>query len=98
LPFAPSLLRLCPPGHLDGEPLQTSNIIGKDHLCVCFEAPEQRLAALVPHLALGLERGEKCIYLADRRALATHPLVVVNDAVYRNSYQVPPTEYLARGP
>jgi signal transduction histidine kinase len=194
--------------------LEILNIVGTGHLCVCFEAPEQRLAALVPHVALGLEQGEKCIYIANgdgpaavgalraagvdvdaaskraallvierrqtpladgpfeparlidwwrrcaddaakegfskicvaaemfavvgpgytaeavgeyevglellvrelsfralclyerksfdaptiRQALATHPLVVVNDAVYRNSYQVPPGEYLARGP
>ena len=207
------LARLSGATDIESNP-RVPNVVGKGHLCVCFEAPEQRLAALVPHLALGLERGEKCIYLADgegpaavaalkaagvdvdaasrraalrvierretpfddgpfeparlidwwrrcadeaakegfskicvaaemlvavgpdstaervgeyearleslvqelsfralclyerekfdartiRRVLATHPLVVVNDAVYRNSYQVSPVEYLARGP
>src|ERR1700674_4378947 len=58
-------IRFCPPRPLHGEQLEILNIVGTGHLCVCFEAPEQRLAALVPHVALGVEQGEKCIYIAN---------------------------------
>ena len=35
------------------------------HLCVIYETPEQLFAVTVPFLKNGLERGEKCLYIAD---------------------------------
>lgn len=36
-----------------------------DHLCLIYETPEEQFAAIVPFVRLGLERGEKCVYVAD---------------------------------
>lgn len=36
-----------------------------DHLCLIYESQEEWQAAVVPFIALGLGRGEKCIYVAD---------------------------------
>jgi signal transduction histidine kinase len=36
-----------------------------DHLCTIYESPEERLAVAMPFIRIGLERGEKCIYIAD---------------------------------
>lgn len=36
-----------------------------DHLCLIYESPEEQFAAIVPFVRLGLERGEKCVYVAD---------------------------------
>lgn len=36
-----------------------------DHLCLLYESPQERLAAAVPFIAIGLKRGEKCIYIVD---------------------------------
>lgn len=36
-----------------------------DHLCLIYETPEEQFAAIVPFVRYGLERGEKCIYVAD---------------------------------
>lgn len=36
-----------------------------DHLCLIYESPEEQFAAVVPFIRIGLERGEKCIYIAD---------------------------------
>ena len=35
-----------------------------NHLCVIYETQEERFAAAVPFLQAGLERGEKCLYIA----------------------------------
>jgi len=35
-----------------------------DHLCLFYETGEEQFAAIVPFLRLGLERGEKCLYIA----------------------------------
>lgn len=36
-----------------------------DHLCLIYETTEEQFAAIVPFVRLGLERGEKCVYVAD---------------------------------
>ena len=35
------------------------------HLCVIYETQAQQFAVTVPFLKIGLERGEKCLYVAD---------------------------------
>ena len=36
-----------------------------DHLCLIYATPEEQFAAIVPFVRFGLERGERCIYIAD---------------------------------
>jgi PAS domain S-box-containing protein len=36
-----------------------------DHLCLIYETQESQFAAVFPYIALGLERGEKCLYVVD---------------------------------
>ena len=36
-----------------------------DHLCLIYESREEQLAAVIPFMRIGLERGERCIYIAD---------------------------------
>ena len=37
-----------------------------DHLCLIYETPEEQFGALVPFIRYGLERGERCVYVADQ--------------------------------
>jgi len=41
-----------------------------DHLCLIYETQEEQFAAAVPFLRMGLERGEKCVYIADDHTCA----------------------------
>ncbi|HEU65157.1 MAG TPA: PAS domain S-box protein [Chloroflexi bacterium] len=41
-----------------------------DHLCLIYESPEEWRAAAVPFTAIGLKRGEKCIYIVDTSTAA----------------------------
>lgn len=36
-----------------------------DHLCLIYENAEEQLSAAIPFMRIGLERGEKCVYIAD---------------------------------
>lgn len=36
-----------------------------DHLCLIYETREEQFAAVIPFMRIGLERGEKCVYIAD---------------------------------
>jgi putative nucleotidyltransferase with HDIG domain len=36
-----------------------------DHVCLIYESKEEQFAVAIPFIAQGLERGEKCIYVAD---------------------------------
>ncbi len=36
-----------------------------DHLCLIYSTREEQFAAAIPFMRIGLERGEKCIYIAD---------------------------------
>ncbi|MFA6502749.1 MAG: MEDS domain-containing protein [Candidatus Paceibacterota bacterium] len=41
-----------------------------DHLCLIYENKEEQFAAAIPFMRIGLERGEKCIYIADDNTAA----------------------------
>jgi hypothetical protein len=36
-----------------------------DHLCSIYESAEEQFAVAIPFIRIGLDRGEKCIYIAD---------------------------------
>ncbi|MEW6587315.1 MAG: MEDS domain-containing protein, partial [Nitrospirota bacterium] len=36
-----------------------------DHLCLIYEKREEQFAAVIPFIRIGIERGEKCVYIAD---------------------------------
>ena len=36
-----------------------------DHLCSIYENPQEHYAVAIPFIRIGLDRGEKCIYIAD---------------------------------
>jgi len=36
-----------------------------DHLCLIYETREEWREAVVPFIAIGLKRGEKCVYIVD---------------------------------
>ncbi|HKB92323.1 MAG TPA: MEDS domain-containing protein, partial [Opitutaceae bacterium] len=40
-----------------------------DHVCVIYESPEEQLALPIPSIRMGLERGEKCFYAADKKTV-----------------------------
>src|ERR1051326_1425352 len=39
-----------------------------DHLCLIYDTPEEQFAAALPYLRKGLERRERCLYVADGAA------------------------------
>lgn len=41
-----------------------------DHLCLIYETREEQFAAAIPFLRIGLERGEKCVYIVDDNTAA----------------------------
>src|ERR1700722_4251514 len=41
-----------------------------DHLCVIYETRAQQSSVTVPFLSIGLERGEKCLYVAEENTIA----------------------------
>src|SRR5215813_7086111 len=36
-----------------------------DHLCSIYESPQDHYAVAIPFIRIGLDRDEKCIYIAD---------------------------------
>ena len=36
-----------------------------DHFCSICESPQEHYAVAIPFIRIGLDRGEKCIYIAD---------------------------------
>ncbi len=42
-----------------------------DHLCLIYETQAEQFAAVIPYMKLGLERGEKCLYVVDDNTAAT---------------------------
>jgi PAS domain S-box-containing protein len=54
-----------------------------DHLCSIYESPEEHFAVAIPFIRIGLDRGEKCIYIADDGTEA-----VVRDAMYAGGIDV----------
>ncbi|MDP3683551.1 MAG: MEDS domain-containing protein [Ignavibacteria bacterium] len=51
------------------------NTIGKikkhDHLCLIYKTQEEQFSTVIPFIKIGLERGEKCIYVTDENTAAT---------------------------
>jgi chemotaxis family two-component system sensor kinase Cph1 len=41
-----------------------------DHLCLIYETREEQFSAVIPYIKIGLERGEKCIYIVDDNTAA----------------------------
>ena len=41
-----------------------------DHLCLIYDTPEEQFAAVIPYIRIGLDRGEKCIYIVDDNTAA----------------------------
>ncbi len=41
------------------------------HLCLVYESEEEQFAAALPFLKVGLDRGEKCLYVADENTVET---------------------------
>lgn len=41
-----------------------------DHLCLIYSTHTEQFAAVVPFMRIGLERGEKCVYIADDNTAA----------------------------
>jgi PAS domain S-box-containing protein len=41
-----------------------------DHLCLIYETREEQFATIIPFVRIGLERGEKCVYIADDNTAA----------------------------
>lgn len=41
-----------------------------DHLCLLYENTQEQFAAIIPFMRAGLERGEKCVYIADDNTTA----------------------------
>jgi len=41
-----------------------------NHLCLIYESREEQFAAIMPFIRMGLERGEKCFYVADDNTAA----------------------------
>lgn len=58
-------------------PLLTAleQLTSRTHLCSIYETPEEHFAVAVPFIKIGLDRREKCIYIADDKA-------EVRDALY----------------
>src|ERR1700681_1527457 len=50
-----------------GAPLLTAleQLARHDHLCSIYESSDEHFAVAVPFIRIGLDRGEKCIYVAD---------------------------------
>jgi PAS domain S-box-containing protein len=59
--------------HSSGSPV--AELVGKiglhDHLCIVYETQDEQLSAAIPFIKIGLERGEKCVYIADGNTTAT---------------------------
>lgn len=54
-----------------------------DHLCLLYETKNEQFAEVVPFFRLGLERGEKCIYIAD-----DNPVEAVHEALAEGGIDV----------
>jgi signal transduction histidine kinase len=76
-----------------------------DHFCSIYENPEEHYAVAIPFMRMGLDRGEKCIYIADdgtigdvREAMQSEG-IDVEGAIESNSLVLATKEqaYLKRG-
>ncbi|MEA3212738.1 MAG: hypothetical protein QOE70_5795 [Chthoniobacter sp.] len=54
------------PGSPSSEHLDVLRRIGlREHLALIYESKEEQFAAAIPAIRIGIERGEKCVYVAD---------------------------------
>src|SRR5258706_11877867 len=53
------------------------------HLCSIYESADEHFSVAVPFIRIGLERGEKCVYIADDGAEA-----LVRDAMHAGGIDV----------
>jgi signal transduction histidine kinase len=54
-----------------------------DHLCSIYESAEEHFAVAMPFIRIGLDRGEKCVYIADGETEA-----VVREAMFAEGIDV----------
>ncbi len=56
----------------DGTAIESSlcQLAMHDHMCLIYENRDEQLRALVPFIRQGLERSERCFYVADSRVVA----------------------------
>jgi PAS domain S-box-containing protein len=52
-----------------------------DHFCSIYESPEEHYAVAVPFIRIGLERDEKCIYIADDGTIGDVREVMESDGI-----------------
>ncbi len=52
-----------------------------DHLCLIYETHQEQFAAVIPFIRIGLQRGEKCIYIADDNTTAQVLQAMREDAI-----------------
>src|SRR5918992_5432830 len=78
----------------------------QDHLCSIYETQQEHFAVVIPFIRIGLERGEKCIYIAadddmmaDLREALTAEELEVDAAIARRALVLTTKEetYLKRG-
>src|SRR5919106_1179075 len=77
----------------------------KDHLCSIYETQQEHFAVVIPFIRIGLERGEKCIYIAadgtmaDLREALTVEELEVDSAIARRALVLATKEqiYLKHG-
>lgn len=83
-----------------------SGVGPSDHLCLCYQGDEERLAASIPFITDGLERGEQVVWLAEAQsrspvldALLAGPGSLVQGALDGGALAVFPAEqvYLPDG-
>ena len=53
------------------KPRSIADVVPGDHLCCIYQTDDEQRAAVVPYLRLGLERGEKVLYIVDARTAET---------------------------
>jgi PAS domain S-box-containing protein len=52
-----------------------------NHFCSIYESPEEHYAVAVPFIRIGLDRGEKCIYIADDGAISDIRQAMQSDGI-----------------
>jgi KaiC/GvpD/RAD55 family RecA-like ATPase len=61
-------------GDAYGDYSRLAEVVGRlglhEHLCIIYDTQEEQLAAALPYLRASLERGEKCLYIADENTAA----------------------------
>src|SRR6267142_656251 len=53
----------------------------RDHFCSLYESPQEHYAVAIPFIRIGLDRGEKCIYIADDGTVGDVREAMQNDGI-----------------